>query len=427
MKTLVLPVLALATAMNLFSAPPDDPNDPLDKDPADLNVNARYTVERVDLSMIRGKRPAAPLLSNSLWSEVNQVRGQKLDRSALQDLANRIKKELHVDDVDVKVTKGNAPESVIVTFEIKSEKNKALDLSMSKLLYHSRQGFTVDTTAAVRINGNSFIFGYANDNDVLVERFEGIRAGYERKDVGTNRLRLRFMFSGFHQRWNDATLALAPPSELYRSRQNFTPEATLVIAEPLELSFGVDFARYLPDVAGAKAVSSNAVVSTLRYHRRWGSDKDPQDQDLRASYGVRAATGFLESDRIFARHTVDARYKFRHGRSAVELSFLGGRITGNAPLFERYTLGNARTLRGWNRFDLAPLGGSHVAHGSIEYSYRGFMVFYDTGAIWDFASQREQRNSLGVGFKTKEKFQLAVAFPVREGRADPVFYTGVAF
>jgi hypothetical protein len=421
-------VLALAAAMGAFCAPPpDDSSDPLEKDPADLNVNARYTVERVDVAMVSpGKRPA-PQLSNSLRSEVDQVMGQKYDRSALQDLAGRIKKELHVADVKVNVTKGNAPESVIVTFEIKSEKNKALDLSMSKLLYHSRQGFTVDTTAAVRINGNSFIFGYANDNDVLVERFEGIRAGYERKSVGTSRLRLRFMFSNFHQRWNDATLAAAPASELYRSRQNFTPEATVVIAEPLELSFGVDFARYLPDVAGAKTESSNAVVSTLRYHRRWGSDQDPQDQDLRASYGIRAATGFLESDRIFTRHTVDARYRFRRGRNAVELSFLGGRISGNAPLFERFTLGNARTLRGWNRFDIAPLGGSHVAHGSIEYSYRGFMVFYDTGAIWDYGYQREQRNSLGVGFKTKEKFQLAVAFPVREGRVDPVFYTGVAF
>ena len=98
MKMLVLPVLALAAAMYSFAAPPDDP---LDKDPADLNVNARYTVERVDLAMNQGKRHA-PQLSNSLRSEVDQVAGQKLDRSALQDLANRIKKELHVDDVDVR-------------------------------------------------------------------------------------------------------------------------------------------------------------------------------------------------------------------------------------------------------------------------------------------------------------------------------------
>src|SRR5262249_52513122 len=161
-------------------------------------------------AMSAGKQ--SPRLSNSLRSEVDQFVGQTLDRPALEQLAGRIKKELRVAEVKVDVTKSDVPEQVVVTFRIRSEKDKALDLSMSKLLYHSRQGFTVDTTAAIRINGNAFIFGYANDNDVLVERFEGIRAGYERKNVGTNRLRLRFIFSNFHQRWNDATLALAPAS-----------------------------------------------------------------------------------------------------------------------------------------------------------------------------------------------------------------------
>ena len=39
---------------------------------------------------------------------------------------------------------------------------------------------------------------------------------------------------------------------------------------------------------------------------------------------------------------------------------------------------------------------------------------------------REQKQSVGVGFK-KEAFQLAVAFPVRAGRADPIFYAGMSF
>jgi len=116
----------------------------------------------------------------------------------------------------------------------------------------------------------------------------------------------------------------------------------------------------------------------------------------------------------------------RHAHNSVELGFLAGVIHGNAPLYERFALGDSTTLRGWNKFDLDPLGGSHVIHGSIDYGYRFLQVFYDTGAIWDRVQDREMKQSAGVGFK-KEYFQLAVAFPLRAGRADPIFYAGMKF
>jgi len=170
------------------------------------------------------------------------------------------------------------------------------------------------------------------------------------------------------------------------------------------------------------------VVTTLRYHSRWGSvDKNDGQQDVDASYSLRASTGILESDSIFTRHAAEARYKYRRGHSVVDLAFLAGHITGVAPLFERFVLGTSRTLRGWNKFDLDPRGGSNVAHGSIEYSYRGFLAFYDTGAVWDRPAEREQKQSLGCGFRTKDGFQMAVAFPLRAGHADPIFYAGVGF
>ena len=63
--------------------------------------------------------------------------------------------------------------------------------------------------------------------------------------------------------------------------------------------------------------------------------------------------------------------------STVELGFLAGVINGDAPLYERFVLGDSTTLRGWNKFDLDPLGGSHVVHGSIDYRYRfaGFLRY----------------------------------------------------
>jgi hypothetical protein len=53
-------------------------------------------------------------------------------------------------------------------------------------------------------------------------------------------------------------------------------------------------------------------------------------------------------------------------------------------------------------------------------------VFYDTGAVWDRPQDRDPKQSVGVGFK-KEALQLAVAFPVRVGRVDPIFYAGMSF
>ncbi len=200
----------------------------------------------------------------------------------------------------------------------------------------------------------------------------------------------------------------------------------MVLFEPLELDFGVRFARFRLSTPGATTESSNAVVSTLRYHQRWGSGEDVQEQQLEGSYSVDAGTRLLQTDSDYTRQTAEAHYKFRRDRSRVELSFMAGQILGQAPLYDRFVLGNASMLRGWSKFDLDPIGGSHVVYGSVDYSYRYYQVFYDTGAVWDRPQDREQKQSVGAGFK-KEGFQLAVAFPVGAPRAIPVFYAGMNF
>jgi outer membrane translocation and assembly module TamA len=211
------------------------------------------------------------------------------------------------------------------------------------------------------------------------------------------------------------------------------PEVTFRLAEPLEWSAGVDFARYrtfLPNPVAlgpvARTESSNAAVTTLRYRQRWSSDSDEYDHQLEASYGLRSGTGVLESDAIFARQAAEARYTMKHGHQRLEVGFMGGRITGDAPLFERFFLGNAETLRGWNKFDLMPRGATHAVHGSIDYSYHAFLVFYDTGSAWNSDEDPEQKQSLGVGLRAKG-FEFAVGFPVKTGRANPVVYVGMNF
>lgn len=398
----------------------------------DLNVNSRYTVESVNVT---GEHTIS--ISAPLRSELDSFVGTLYDHSALEKAADRIKKELRVADVAIKVERGSEPDHVIVNFDVARATDHMFDVNVGKFVYDSREGWTGDGGATINLHGNSFSFGLVSDGDTLVERFAGVKAGFERKKLGTDRLRFRFDFASYHDQWNAATLDAAPASEIYRSREMFSPMLTVMIAAPLELDIGVDFARLsVPGSAPSQAAgegtvtartdSSNAVVSTLRYHRRWGSEHDAQQHELRGSYSVSSGTGLLATDQNFTRHTAKARYKYRHGRNSVETSFLAGRITGNAPLYERFELGDSTTLRGWNKFDLDPLGGSHVIYGSVDYSYGFFQVFYDTGAVWDRAPEREQRQSVGVGFK-KEGFQLAVAFPLLAGRADPVFYAGMNF
>ena len=419
MKLLFL--MTVAVAVPMAAAPGED-------DPAiATNINSRYTIEKVSVSGFGNS-----LISSPLRTELDHVVGEKLDQSRLEKLADRMKRELRVSDVAVKVTKGTAPDHVLVTFEVKS-KQQRFDLNVAKFLYDAEQGWSGEGTAATRIGGNAFTLGLVSDGDALLERFAGLRALYQRDRLAGKWLGLRFEFDTFHEQWNRATReAVSAPADnsveavTYRDRQVFMPEARLYLAEPLELDFGVRFARYWLSTPGANTESSNAVVSTLRYHQRWGSEGDLQHQEVEGSYSFEEATRAFESDSVYTRHMARARYKFRDGHNSVQVSFLGGRIYGQTPLFDRFVLGDASTLRGWNKFDLDPLGGSHVAHGSVDYLYRFFQVFYDTGAVWDLPQDREQRQSLGAGLR-KDNFQLAVAFPLRAGRVDPMFFAGMNF
>jgi hypothetical protein len=414
MRSAVL--IALAVGLPLWGGAVDD-----SAAAPPTNVNARYIVESVNFIGVES-RAVTNALSSSLKAELKQVVGANLDANKLDRLASRMKAELRATHVLVHVTRGTIPDHVLVNFEVAK---KPVDLKVAKFLYDTEQGWSGEGSATTRVAGNAFTIALASDGDELLERYAGIRAKFERDSVGTDRLGLRFEFDDFHEIWNPATSA-ADPSGTYRTRQVFTPEARVVIIAPLELDFGVSFARYRPSTPGAETESSNAVVSTLRYHQRWGSATELQEQELDASYSLDAGTRLFSSDTNFTRHTVQAKYKARRDRNRVDVAFLAGDIQGQAPLFDRFMLGNASLLRGWNRFDLDPAGGSHVIYGSVEYTYRVYQVFYDTGAVWDTAQEREQRQSVGVGFK-KEGFQLAVAYPMHSGHCIPIFFAGMNF
>ena len=391
-----------------------------------FNINSRYTVESVDIA-----GSSKTQISRGLRADIEGLVGQKLNQEALDKLARRMRAELHARFVSPKVAKGTQPEQVMVLFEVKGHAgSQKFDGSLPKAIYHSRQGWSGVLNANFSAGDSRFNLGLADDGDAMVERFAGVQAGYENRHVGTDHVRLGFQFASYHTQWSRQTLAdlAAEPDVpgIYRTRQDFAPTVTLVVIEPLTITVGTSFQRFQQQFPAAHTEAANAVTTTLRFARRL-EDSEGNNHDLEAGYSLHAATRSLDSDYVYARHTVEAEYGYKRHHQGVEVRFIAGRIAGRPPLFERFVLGNASTLRGWDMHELVPVGGTRMAHGSLEYDYRGFQVFYDTGAIWSEGESGDQKHSLGVGFGSRDGFFLALAFPIRSGRAEPMFMTGIAF
>jgi hypothetical protein len=345
-------------------------------------------------------------------------------------LGGKIRKELQARTVSHRVLRGASPEYVRVIFEVQIRPTH-FDVSVPKFLYSSQQGWSgaIEGTATMRHQG--FTLGLVSDGDQLTERYTGMVARYEDTNLGSDRIRFRFQFASYHELWNPETRAAAAVdnaatenSELYRSRQSVQPVVTFVLAKPLSVSVGGDFERLQDETPGAPSEGANALITTLAYHRRF--DDSDYRQELDADYNLRAATRALGSDFVYTRHRWGFRYVLNHGKHTLSDEFVTGVITGRAPLFERYVLGNSTTLRGWDKYQIDPLGGNRMAHNSVDYRYGCFEAFYDSGAIWDSGQTVVVRHSTGMGLRQGPLF-MAVAFPLREGRIEPIFMVGMNY
>ena len=430
MKLFLIPVLA-ACAMFAQDGQPVGAPDSGQSD--ELNVNSRYTIESVDVNVQRPYK-----LSTTILEQMHRLIGSHMNDEAVRNLANLLRSELRAHDVTFKLLRGGQPESVKVLFEVEKGASD-FDLSIPRFAYNSRQGWTGKGQLTGRVGSNAFSLAGLTDGDTQAERFTGVQAKFERLSVGNERVSLGLEFDAYHEQYNQASLAAIDNTEAsslgagaYRSRMNFEPSATFVLAKPLTLTVGMSFEKLEPQDTAAPSESANAVINTLRYHQRW-IDSDATNQELDAGYSLRAATKMLGTDLAYARHAVNLRYRLLHDRQSVEVALIAGIIYGHAPLFERFVLGNSGSLRGWDKYEIDPLGGNRMVHGSVTYGYRVVRVFYDTGAVWDQGTPRVARHSLGAGISTglgvfpKGAVLLAVAFPLRDGRADPVFIAGMNF
>jgi Omp85 superfamily domain len=397
---------------------------------AEVNVNARYTVESVILSgkgwTTNLRSETTDKISLGLRHELVALIGQKLNPSSLDSLAANLKKELSAREVTHRIVRAQNPEEVRVEFEVKSAKVSA-DLNLDQFVYDSKQGWSGSGAAGLTVGQHSFSLGLVSDGDWLNERYAGFRGHYEDKRLLNDRISFRFQVESYHDQWNTATLtALAEhpsvTSGAYRARQNFQPSITISLAKPLSLEVGARVERFENEDPAVGTEGSNALITTLRYHRRF-DDSDNQ-QDLDADLSLHAATRALGSDFVYSMRTAGVRYQFRHGKHTVTDNVWTGMILGRAPLSDRFVMGNTYYLRGWNKYEIDPLGGNRAVHNSVEYRYGPLQLFYDAGAIWDAGQQATPRQSLGFGLH-ESVFSLAVAFPVRSGHIEPIFMMGI--
>jgi outer membrane protein assembly factor BamA len=389
------------------------------------NVNERYVVESV---IFTGEGESR--VSQNLRDEAKKLEGEKYSEKTANECAERIRAELKEYCVTVKVERGEKPDYVKVAFQVEKTAQKHHGHSIgfrAPFVYHSKQGFSISPEIVFDSHPNYIAFGFVNDADQLLERNAGFYLRYEHKKLGTDVVHFRMDFESSRQKYNPATeSALAERPDLpglYRTRQNFAPSLSFHPIADFTIRTGVSFQRFQIQYPQLHTETAYAGVADVEYQKKLSSDTG-YEQRVSGAYSLRTATRVLDSDRVYTRHYVTADYSLKKGKSYFDARFLSGYITGTAPLFERFSLGNCNTLRGWNKFDVAPLGGTRAAHGTLEYRYGQFRTFYDVGAVWDSGQYSRIRHGLGFGWVHKNLF-ASIAFPVRLHDVSPVFMMGM--
>lgn len=415
--------LILATCLNAGPAPVDQE---LFKAAAETNVNQRYTIESVSIAGVSYDEAKLP---SPLRRRIVALVGTHCNVAALDDLAADLRKELHLRAVSHHILKGSQPDRVKVDFDVV---RKTIDISVPRFLFHSRQGVTGEVDASAHVGQNTFTVGAVSNGDNLVERFTGIVARYEENKVGSDRIRFGVALEDYHEQWNPETRNAVTPGSglsLYRARTNVAPEFTFALARPLTVSLGASF-EYLDFENRAEPDRmANAITGEVHYGHK--IEDDAVQQTVDAKYNFRAGARSLGSDYSYSRHMVSFRYEIKSGRQTASDELIAGSVAGQAPLFERFVLGSDSTLRGWDRYAIDPIGGDRMVHNSLTYAYqfgeRTAEVFYDSGALWNSGGRSAQiRHSVGVSFR-QGIFVFTTAFPVVEGKIQPVFMAGMNY
>ena len=398
---------------------------PHERDPEE-NVNARYVVERVEITGVPDSE-----LTQAVRDDLQTLVDKRLDSDEAEQVEQRLRQALPRYDVRRRIIRGSEPGRIrLVYHALRSEQSRWLRFEplRSDLIFHSDQGWGSNLNLFIGGRDLRFTPMVAIDNgDELIEEYSGFGLRFETRHLGTERLGASLEWSSLDQTWRDATLealALNPQvARPYKERSTIAPLLKFAITPEITVAAGVSISELdaLPPAAGSQM--ANAAVASITFGRRRKAVADAAHYVL-ASFGVRAGSGELESDLVYKRYLGQSAYRYGWGQHSVLVTAMAGGITGDAPLFERFALGDSNTLRGWDKYDIAPAGGDRMFHSSLEYRYRGLAVFLDVGSVWDEASQRRVRVSTGLGLHAGPAF-VTVGFPLNADNLSAVFSMGL--
>lgn len=390
------------------------------------NINARYIVEEAEITGV----PDADL-SQALRDDLSAAIGKRLDSIEADRLQERIERELAGYDVSRRIRRGSEVGRIRLVYEARRKELPSwlrFEPLRSKVIFHSDQGW--GSYLDLSLGGRNLRFTpiVAIDNsDDLVEEYSGYGLRVEARRLGTRRLGASFEWSRFDQDWENATLdALAlrpdiPP--LYGTRSTITPLVKLAFTSDFSIAAGVSISELEPPSPATGSQMANAAVASIGYDREW-HDASDATHHVAAGFGIRAGSRDLESDLSYRRYLGRGTYQFDFERHHVQATAMAGGITGQAPLFERFTLGDSTTLRGWNKYDIAPAGGNRLIYSSVEYRYSVLALFLDVGSVWDANAERHVRVSSGFGFRAGPAF-LVVGFPLNTDSVSAVVALGL--
>jgi hypothetical protein len=400
------------------------------RDPHDANVNARYTVEDVEIRGVPEDQ-----LPQALRDDLHALSGKPLDSDEVAKLETRLTDALPDYDFSHRTVKGSQPGRVTLVLDAKKNES-ARWLPFEPLeangVYHSEQGWG----AVLQLTGGGSLFHVTatipiDNADDLIEEYSGFGLSFDTRKIGTERLGAFFEWSTYDQSWRGATvtaLALNPQiPALYRNRMSVTPLLKFAVARHVSLAGGVNIAEL--DELGGGPVShmANAAIGSVRFTERSRSRQNASpEHDADASVTVRAGTRSLQSDLVYTRYLAQADYSFRMANHRVLVSSMAGHITGAAPMFERFSLGDSKTLRGWDKYAITPVGGDRMLYGSLEYRYHDVGMFVDTGSVWTSGTEARVRVSTGVTYAPGPVF-FTVGFPLNTNQFGAVFTMGYRY
>lgn len=392
------------------------------------NVNARYIVDRVDIEGVPNDQ-----LSEALRNDLQALVGKRLDSDEADRLRERIENELPRYDVARRISRGREQGHIVIVYDLRKKELPSwlrFEPLRADGLFHSEQGWGSYLTLGIGSRNIRFTPIVAIDNaDDLIEEYSGAGLRFETRRMGTRRLGASLEWSTFEPTWRSATvnaLAANPAIPgLYDTRTTVTPLVKFAITPEVSVSAGVGITELDPFAPLTGTRMANVAVGTVDFTRRFETDDRPThtvDARLLTRFGTRA----LESDLVYNRYLGQGSYRVDFGRQQVAAIAQAGKVTGDAPLFERFSLGDSQTLRGWDKYAFAPAGGSRMYYASVEYSYSVLSVFLDVGSVWDTPADKKTRASAGIGFHGGPQF-ATVSFPLNTDNLTAIFTFGLRF